>query len=154
MQQSKRTAVARVILGPPQSLYFWPSIGLRWPKRKGAAEHCAYVPIVARPQPTVWAGVVGFRRSVIHVGAPHSPRVRYALDRCGRGARVQEPNYGHGALLRTHRDRPCSDRATEQADELASLHAPHEDSSCCPDNEQRIATHSLHRKMATSRAEP
>jgi hypothetical protein len=67
---------------------------------------------------------------------------------------VQELNYGHGALLRTHRDRPCSDRATEQADELASLHAPHEDSSCCPDNEQRIATHSLHRKMATSRAEP
>src|SRR6266516_4616544 len=61
MQQSKRTAVARVILGTPQSLYFWPSIGVRWPKRKGAAEHCAYVPIAARPQPTVWAGVVGFR---------------------------------------------------------------------------------------------
>src|SRR5262249_46354295 len=81
MQQSKRTAAARVILGTPQSLYFWPSIGLRWPKRKGAAEHCAYVPIAARPQPTVWTGVVGFRRSVIHVGAPHSPRVRYALDR-------------------------------------------------------------------------
>src|SRR5262245_40342103 len=49
---------------------------------------------------------------------------------CSRGARVQEPNYGHGALLRTHRDRPCSDRATEQADELASLHAPPEASSC------------------------
>src|SRR5262249_23641374 len=81
MQQSKRTAAARVILGTPQSSYFWPSIGLRWPKRKRAAEHCAYVPIAARPQPTVWAGAVGFRRSVIHVGAPHSPRVRYALDR-------------------------------------------------------------------------
>src|SRR5262244_3378592 len=84
MQQSKRTTAARVILGTPQSLYFWLSIGLRWPKRKGAAEHCAHVPIAARPQPTVWAGVVGFRRSVIHVGA-HSPRVRYALDRfCAR----------------------------------------------------------------------
>src|SRR5262245_1055857 len=81
MQQSKRTAAPRVILGTPQSLYFWPSIGLRWPKRKGAAEHCAYVPIAARPQPTVWVGVVEFRRSVVHVGAPHSPRVRYALDR-------------------------------------------------------------------------
>src|SRR6266498_592520 len=81
MQQSKRTAVARAILGTPPSLHFYPSIGVRWPKRKGAAEHQAYVPIAARPQPTVWAGIVGFRRSVIHVGAPHSSRVRYALDR-------------------------------------------------------------------------
>jgi hypothetical protein len=50
---------------------------------------------------------------------------------------VQELNYGHGALLRTHRDRPCSDRATEQADELGSLHAPHEDSSCWPSSPVR-----------------
>src|SRR5215468_4328064 len=39
MQQSKRTAAVRVILGTLQSLYFWLSIGLRWPKRKGATEH-------------------------------------------------------------------------------------------------------------------
>src|SRR5262249_17420784 len=50
-------------LALPQVYIFWPSIGLRWPKRKRAAEHCAYVPIAARPQPTVWAGVVGFHRS-------------------------------------------------------------------------------------------
>src|SRR5262249_61804151 len=81
MQQRKRTAAGRGILGTPPRLYFWPSIGLRWPKRKGAAEHAAYVPIAARPQPMVWAGVAGFRRSVIHVGAPYSPWVRYALDR-------------------------------------------------------------------------
>jgi hypothetical protein len=36
---------------------------------------------------------------------------------------VQEPNYGHGALLRTHRDRPYSDRAAEQSDELAPPHS-------------------------------
>src|SRR6266545_5577776 len=112
MQQSKRTAVARVILGTPKSLYFWPSIGVRWPKWKGAAEHCAYVPIAARPQPTVSDGVVGFRRSVIHVGAPHAPSplcprsipretdcIQTRGANCSRGARVQEPNYGHGALL-------------------------------------------------------
>src|SRR5262249_3294405 len=66
MEQSKRTTAARVILGTPQSLYFWPSIGLRWPKRKGAAEHCAYVPIAARPQPAVWAG----GRRISQIGHP------------------------------------------------------------------------------------
>jgi hypothetical protein len=38
---------------------------------------------------------------------------------------VQEPNYGHGALLRTHRDRPCSDRATDKGDELAPFQSLH-----------------------------
>src|SRR5262245_53478165 len=81
MQQSKRTAAARVILGTPQSIYFWSSIGLRWPKRKGAAEHCAYAPIAARPQPTVWAEVgrisqIGHPcRSAVLAPSPLCPRV-------------------------------------------------------------------------------
>src|SRR2546423_1589035 len=81
MQQSKRTAAPRLILGTPQKFIFWTSISLRWPKRKDEAEHCAYVPIAPRPQPTVWAGIVGFRTSVIHGGAPPLPRVHSALDR-------------------------------------------------------------------------
>src|SRR5262249_12359729 len=38
MQQNKRTAAARVILGTSQRIYFWPSIGLRWSKRKGSGD--------------------------------------------------------------------------------------------------------------------
>src|SRR5215475_10874033 len=86
MQQTKRTA-ARVILGNPQSLYFWPSIGLRWPKRKGAAEHCAYVPIAARPQPTV----MGWGRLISQIGHPERrTRPESAMPSIGGRAEVRE----------------------------------------------------------------
>src|SRR5262249_57012221 len=136
MQQSTTTAAARVILGTPQSLYFWPSIGLRWPKRKSAAEHGAYVPIAAPPQPMVWA----MGRRISQIGHPcrsaalalrplcprSLPRETDSIQTrgatCSRGARVQEPNYGHGALLRARRERPRGRRAAEKRDELAPLH--------------------------------
>src|SRR5215831_17769154 len=95
------------------SLYFWPSIGLRWPKRKGAAERCAYVPIAARPQPTVWAGVVGFRRSVIHVGV-HSPRVRYARSLLRETDCIQRRSAQRKAALGAHEAHGVSRSGTSE----------------------------------------
>src|SRR5262245_44647915 len=75
---------------------------------------------------------MGWGRRISQVALAPSPLCPRSLPRetdciqtrganCSRGARVQEPNYGHGALL-------CARTATghavtEQADELASLHS-------------------------------
>src|SRR5262249_60599735 len=42
----------------------------------------------------------------------------------GGGPGVKKSHHRHGRLLRARRARPCSRRAAEQRDELASLHCP------------------------------